>query len=162
MGEIRINNVLNYLALQMEISYWYAFYSGRASQSLFNCVTTISGAMGLFHADIVRATLRDYVDQTFFGIKCVFGEDRHLTSGIIESGSAVIFDPEAFAQTETPLPLNALMIQQARWYKGFYRDTLVLFPRLFKYSWYSVLVLSYSFFIPFLAFITVFIALLKI
>ena len=38
-GEIRINNILNYLALQMEISYWYAFFSGRSSQSLFNCVT---------------------------------------------------------------------------------------------------------------------------
>ena len=54
------------------------------------------------------------------------------------------------------------MIQQARWYKGFYRETLVFFSKLFNYSWYSVLVIAYSFVIPFLAFLTVFIALLKI
>ena len=155
-GEIRINNILNYLALQMEISYWYAFFSGRSSQSLFNCVTTISGAMGLFHSESIKEVIKSYPHQTFFGIKCVFGEDRHLTSGLIENDQAVLFDCTAVAQTETPLKLNGLMIQQSRWYKGFYRETIVFFPKLFHYSWYSVLTLFYSFFIPFLSFITLF------
>ena len=155
-GEIRINNILNYLALQMEISYWYAFFSGRSSQSLFNCVTTISGAMGLFHSESIKEVIKSYPHQTFFGIKCVFGEDRHLTSGLIENDQAVLFDCTAVAQTETPLKLNGLMIQQSRWYKGFYRETIVFFPKLFHYSWYSVLTLFYSFFIPLFSFTTIF------
>ena len=90
------------MTLQMEISYWYAFYTGRASQSLFKCVTTISGAMGLFHSDTIREVIETYHNQTFFGIDCVYGEDRHLTSGLIERGSAVLYDYKAIAETDSP------------------------------------------------------------
>lgn len=54
VGEIMISNVLSYFALQMQISYWYAFHCGRASQSLFGGVTTISGALGLFDSKIIK------------------------------------------------------------------------------------------------------------
>lgn len=121
VGEIKINNVLNYLALQMEISYWYAFNAGRASQSLFKCVTTISGAMGLFHSQSIKRVAQNYCKQTFFGIKCTYGEDRHLSSGLIELDHGILFDCNAIAFTETPRHMNDLMVQQARWYKGFYR-----------------------------------------
>ena len=77
--------------------------------------------MGLFHSETIKNHLQDYQSQKFFGIKCVFGEDRHLTSALVQSGSAIIFDPNAVANTETPLKFNDLMIQQSRWYKGFYR-----------------------------------------
>ena len=67
----------------MEISYWHAFNNGRASQSLFKCVTTISGAMGLFNSDNVKKVIETYPNQTFLKVKCTFGEDRHITSGLI-------------------------------------------------------------------------------
>ena len=54
VGQVRICNVVTYFALQMEISYWYAFNTGRASQSLFGCVTTISGAMGMFDSKLIQ------------------------------------------------------------------------------------------------------------
>lgn len=69
----------------MQISYWYAFNAGRAAQSLFKCVTTISGALGFFHSATLAPTLNNYQSQKFCGIKCIYGEDRHLTSGLIES-----------------------------------------------------------------------------
>lgn len=97
VGEIKINNVLNYFALQMEISYWHAFNNGRASQSLFKCVTTISGAMGLFNSDGIKKVINDYPKQTLLGVKCIFGEDRHITSGLIENHSAVLYDGSAYA-----------------------------------------------------------------
>lgn len=54
VGEVKICNVVSYFALQMEITYWYAFNAGRASQSVFGCVTTISGAMGLFESILIK------------------------------------------------------------------------------------------------------------
>ena len=45
------------------------------------------------------------------------------------------------------------MVQQGRWYKGFYRECLVFLPKIFRYSWWSVLFLAYSYFIPFLVII---------
>ena len=116
----------------------------------------------MFNSEVINKVVEDYQSQTFFGIKCIFGEDRHLTSGLIENECAVLFDCEAFAHTETPLKWHDLMMQQARWYKGFYRETLVFVPKVFSYSFWSVLVLAYSFFIPFLAFITIFTVLLRL
>jgi cellulose synthase/poly-beta-1,6-N-acetylglucosamine synthase-like glycosyltransferase len=85
----------------MEISYWYSFNAARSSQSAFNCVSTISGAMGLFNSKAIRLILDDYVTQRFlFGkIKCVFGEDRHITTGIISNGYPVLYDCKAIALT---------------------------------------------------------------
>ena len=138
----------------MEISYWHAFNNGRASQSLFKCVTTISGAMGLFNSELMKKVILGYARQTFLcKVKCIFGEDRHITSGIIENDSAVIYDGQAFAQTESPEEFHALLIQQGRWYKGFYRECLVFLPKIFRYSWWSVLFLVYSYVIPFLVII---------
>lgn len=57
VGEIRIMNVFNYFTFHMEISYWYAFNASRSSQSTFNCVTTISGAMGLFNSAAMKSIL---------------------------------------------------------------------------------------------------------
>lgn len=54
VGEISISNVISYFALQMQISYWFAFHAGRASQSLFGGVTTISGALGLFRSELIK------------------------------------------------------------------------------------------------------------
>lgn len=54
VGEIMISNVISYFALQMQISYWYAFHCGRYSQPLFGGVTTISGAFGLFKSKMIK------------------------------------------------------------------------------------------------------------
>ena len=95
MGEIRIINIFTYLTFHIEISYWYAFNAGRSSQSALNSVTTVSGAMGLFNSVCIQKILEDYVTQTFLcgRIKCLYGEDRHLTTGMIINGHAVLYDP---------------------------------------------------------------------
>jgi|LakMenEpi03Aug12_release.lakeMendotaPanAssembly.Ray.scaffolds.fasta_scaffold577701_1 hyaluronan synthase len=107
----------------MEISYWYAFNAGRGSQSAVNSVSTVSGAMGLFNSKAMRLILDDYATQRFLcgRVKCIFGEDRHLTSGLIINGHSVLYDREALALTECPKSVHNLVIQQTRWYKGFYR-----------------------------------------
>lgn len=75
VGEIKIMNVFNYFTFHMEISYWYAFNSSRSSQSALDCVTTVSGAMGLFHSNGMKKILLDYANQRFLcnKVKCVFG-----------------------------------------------------------------------------------------
>lgn len=54
VGSIQINNVFNYLAFQLEIIYWFSFFVGRASQSFFGGVTTVSGALGLYQSQLIR------------------------------------------------------------------------------------------------------------
>ena len=105
------------------MSYWYAFNAGRSSQSALNCVSTISGAMGLFYSKPMKLILHDYATQVFLcgTIQCVYGEDRHLTTGLITNGHSVLYDATATAMTECPKSVHSLIIQQTRWHKGFYR-----------------------------------------
>lgn len=81
-------------------------------------------------------------------IKCVFGEDRHLTSGLIINGNAVLYDRDAIALTESPKSVHGLIIQQSRWYKGFYRENFVYLPNIFYFNWWSALVINVSFSLP--------------
>lgn len=64
--------------------------------------------------------------------------------------------------TKTPLETLSLFLQQIRWFKGFYRETLIFLPRIFNYHVWSVMNLAYAFFIPFIIFITLAYALMEI
>lgn len=43
-----------------------------------------------------------WVDQAFMGIKCTFGDDRHLTNMTLSTGQEVLYTHRAIAMTETP------------------------------------------------------------
>lgn len=134
------------------MSYWYAFNAGRSSQSALNCVSTVSGAMGLFYSKSMKAILEDYATQVFLcgKIQCVFGEDRHLTTGMITNGHAVLYDSTATAMTECPKSVHSLIIQQTRWHKGFYRENFVYLPKIFNFSVWTNLTISIAFSMPIL------------
>lgn len=49
-----------------------------------------------------------------------------------------------------------MAIQQTRWYKGFYRETLVSLQHIFHFNWWSVMILLVSFFLPVLVLLHLF------
>jgi hypothetical protein len=68
--------------------------------------------------------LEDYVQQSFLGQPCTFGDDRHLTNLILARGHQAIFDPDAHVVTHVPDTWTGFVRQQARWNKSFYRELL--------------------------------------
>jgi len=80
----------------------------------------------------------DYIRQTFRGVSCTYGDDRHLTNLVLADGSDTLFVPGAKAITNAPESLRGYLKQQLRWNKSFYRELLWTLPFLAGRSRYMV------------------------
>lgn len=98
------------------IEYLRAFLIGREAWAQGNMLTIISGAFGLFRADLVRA-VGGYRSRAI-------GEDFDLVARLhrhlLEQGTdyQIRFVPDPVCWTEVPSDLKSLGRQRARWQKG--------------------------------------------
>ena len=74
------NSTTNVLTRLTALRYWMAFHQERASQSLFGVMLCCSGPFSAYRRSVVVEVLNDYVEQSFLGQPCTFGDDRHLTN----------------------------------------------------------------------------------
>ncbi|XP_066274747.1 hyaluronan synthase 2-like [Branchiostoma lanceolatum] len=125
VGDVRILNkhdsLISFLSC---LRYWMAFNVERACQSFFNCVTCISGPLGMYRRHLVQEVLEQWYAQFFCGSKCTFGDDRHLTNRILSLGYGTKFTWRARCLTETPSKYLRWLNQQTRWTKSYYREWL--------------------------------------
>jgi cellulose synthase/poly-beta-1,6-N-acetylglucosamine synthase-like glycosyltransferase len=98
------------------IEYLRAFLIGREAWAQGNMLTIISGAFGVFRADLVR-TVGGYRVRAI-------GEDIDLVTRLhrylLEQGTRyrIHFVPDPMCWTEAPSDLKSLGRQRARWHKG--------------------------------------------
>src|SRR3954453_6196902 len=118
------NSGTNILTRLTALRYWMAFHQERASQSLFGVMLCCSGPFSAYRRSVVMEVLNDYVEQSFLGQPCTFGDDRHLTNLVLARGHQAIFDPDAHVVTHVPDTWSGFLRQQARWNKSFYRELL--------------------------------------
>jgi hyaluronan synthase len=139
-GDVGVTNwQTNILTRLIGMRYWIAFNQERAAQSWSRTVLCCSGPLAAYR----RATLssecwQDYVKQTFKGISCTYGDDRHLTNLVLAAGYDTVFVPGATAITNAPESLRGYLKQQLRWNKSFYRELLWTLPFLLRRSRYMV------------------------
>ncbi|XP_035667618.1 hyaluronan synthase 2-like [Branchiostoma floridae] len=125
VGDVRILNKMDSLiSFLSSLRYWMAFNVERASQSFFNCVTCISGPLGLYRSTLIQQVLDHWYEQSFCGSKCTFGDDRHLTNRVLSLGYGTKFTWRASCLTETPSTYLRWLNQQTRWCKSYYREWL--------------------------------------
>ncbi|OCT56978.1 hypothetical protein XELAEV_180041603mg, partial [Xenopus laevis] len=88
-GDVRILNLNDsYISFMSSLRYWIAFNIERACQSYFDCVSCISGPLGLYRNDLLQTFLESWYNQKFLGTHCTFGDDRHLTNRMLSIGYA--------------------------------------------------------------------------
>lgn len=105
----------NILTKATACMYWFAFFQERASQSYFGSTMCCSGALSIYKKDIVLAHKDQYLTQTFFGKKCIAGDDRHLTNIFLLNKEKVCWTPYAIAYTHSPSQIWKFVKQQMRW-----------------------------------------------
>jgi hyaluronan synthase/N-acetylglucosaminyltransferase len=119
--------------------YWVAFNQERAAQSWFRSVLCCSGPLAAYRrSTLTSACWDDYISQTFRGVSCTYGDDRHLTNLVLAAGHDTLFVPGATAITNAPESLRGYLKQQLRWNKSFYRELLWTLPYLLRRSAYMV------------------------
>jgi len=119
-----INRRQNLLTRLISYRYWTAFNQERAAQSLFGVVMCASGPFSAYRRTIIDEVRESYINQTFLGQPCTYGDDRHLTNLVLALGHRVVYDEAAVARTLVPSSLRGYLRQQTRWNKSFYREIL--------------------------------------
>lgn len=138
-GDVGVTNWRkNLLTRLIEMRYWVAFNQERAAQGWFRTVLCCSGPLAAYRRSVLNQVWNDYIRQTFRGVSCTYGDDRHLTNLILSAGSDTLFVPGAKAITNAPESIRGYLKQQLRWNKSFYRELLWTVPFLFTRSSYMV------------------------
>src|SRR4051794_2536064 len=144
------NSDTNLLTRLTALRYWMAFHQERAAQSLFGVMLCCSGPFAAYRRSVINEVRDDYVQQTFLGQRCTFGDDRHLTNLVLSRGHKAIFDPDAHAHTHVPDTWSAFLRQQVRWNKSFYRELLWSMRFAHRRNPYLAIELAFQTFLPFM------------
>jgi hyaluronan synthase len=133
-GSVRVSNAgTNLLTRLIDLRYWVAFHQERASHSLFGAVLCCSGPLSMYRRSVLDVVWSRYMAQTFRGLPCTYGDDRHLTNLVLGEGHRTRFAPYAGCITSAPTSVPGYLRQQTRWNKSYYREllwTLAFLPRL--------------------------------
>lgn len=112
-----------WLTKLVAMRYYMAFQYERASQSYFGAVNCVSGPLGAYRRDIIDTIKHKFVNQTFRGQKCTYGDDRHLTNLVLGLGFQVVYS-KAVCYTEAPRGIRQFIKQQARWGRSHWRELI--------------------------------------
>ncbi|XP_053183497.1 hyaluronan synthase 1 isoform X1 [Scomber japonicus] len=124
-GDVMILNLKeSYISFMSSLRYWMAFNIERSCQSFFDCVSCISGPLGLYRNDLLQQFLESWYNQKFLGTHCTFGDDRHLTNRMLSMGYATKYTARSKCYTETPAQFLRWLNQQTRWTKSYFREWL--------------------------------------
>jgi chitooligosaccharide synthase NodC len=133
-GSVRVSNAdTNLLTRLIDLRYWVAFHQERASHALFGAVLCCSGPLSMYRRRVLVTVWPRYMAQTFRGIPCTYGDDRHLTNLVLGDGWRTAFAPYAGCITSAPTAMKGYLKQQTRWNKSYYREllwTLAFLPKL--------------------------------
>ncbi|XP_038634592.1 hyaluronan synthase 1-like [Scyliorhinus canicula] len=118
-GEVRVLNVTDsFISVISSLRYWITFNIERACQSYFDCVSCISGPLGMYRNTLLQQLLEPWYNQRFLGTRCTMGDDRHLTNRVLSLGYSTKYTPKAWCYTETPAQYLRWLNQQIRWTKS--------------------------------------------
>jgi hyaluronan synthase len=150
-GDVGVMNAnVNLLTRLIAMRYWVAFNQERAAQSRFRTVLCCSGPLAAYRRSVLDLVWNDYTNQTFRGVACTYGDDRHLTNLVLGAGYDTLFVPFAHAITNAPESLSSYLPQQLRWNKSFYREILWTLPFLGRRSPYMAFEVTVQTFLPLL------------
>jgi len=121
-----------YVVLQ-QLEYSQGLGIARCAQSLGNNVLVVSGAIGLYDADVLRGILNE---KNIHSVT----EDLEITLEMHKRGANVGYVSAANSLTIAPLSLDVLWSQRLRWFIGWLHNTLSIHrDLLLKKSWLTLL-----------------------
>ncbi|KAI7823605.1 nucleotide-diphospho-sugar transferase [Gamsiella multidivaricata] len=147
-GDIRIYNTGTWVSFLSSLRYWFAFNLERGAQSYHGAVNCVSGPLGIYRMSIVADVMDSWVEQSFLGVLCTYGDDRHLTNLVLAKGFKIKFSPYAICYTDTPVRFIAWVTQQTRWSKSFFREIPIQLGCIHLHSLWMTYALLYQLIYP--------------
>ncbi|KAF9914999.1 Hyaluronan synthase 3 [Lobosporangium transversale] len=147
-GDVRIYNTGTWVSFLSSLRYWFAFNLERGAQSYHNVVNCVSGPLGIYRMSIIAEVMDSWVQQSFLGVLCTYGDDRHLTNLVLREGFKVKFTHYAICYTDTPIRFIAWVTQQTRWSKSFFREIPIQLASMHLHSPWMTYALLYQLIYP--------------
>ncbi|MFP3693100.1 glycosyltransferase family 2 protein, partial [Burkholderia sp. SIMBA_048] len=119
------NRSATWLTRLIDMEYWIACNEERTAQAHFGAVMCCCGPCAIYRRSAIASVLEQYETQYFRGRRSDFGEDRHLTILMLMAGLRTVYVPDAIAATVVPERFGPYLLQQLRWARSTYRDSLL-------------------------------------
>lgn len=111
-------------------------------QSKNGAVSCLPGRMLAIKTDLLEQAVDSLVSQTFMGNPCISGDDRYLTSWLLERNWRCIYEPSSIVYTDAPNTLNRFLKQRLRWSRTSLRETIRSLKWTFKYPYTAYTVIG--------------------
>ena len=125
------NEGTNLLTRMQALRYYVSFKVYKAAESAFGTVTCAPGCCSAYRKEYLDEFIDEWLNQTFLGKGCTFGDDRSLTNFILRKYHAA-YSSEAKAYTVVPDSFKKYMKQQQRWKKSWIRETFIASSFIWK------------------------------
>jgi hyaluronan synthase len=108
----------NVLTKMQTAYYFMSFRILKAAESSFDTVFCCSGCCSAYRRSAVLPTLFGWLNEQFLGLPVTWGDDRALTSRLMQSDWKTVYASQARAFTIVPDTMRKLLKQQLRWKKS--------------------------------------------
>jgi len=108
----------------LQVRYVLSFDFLRAVQSTYGTVYCCPGALAAYRISVVRQVLEAWMNQTFLGVRCTYGEDRSLTNYILSLGYDSVYQRTGIVHTVVPWTYQRLCKMYLRWDRSYVRETI--------------------------------------
>jgi hyaluronan synthase len=111
-------------------------------QSVGGAVSCLPGRLFAMRTSILKDCLEEFLYQTFWGQECVTGDDRFLTSCILQRGYKAVYQASSLVYTDAPSTVNKFILQRLRWSRSGLRETILSIPWMWRYPYMTFTVLA--------------------
>ena len=108
----------------LQVRYVLSFDFLRAVQSTYGTVYCCPGALAAYRTSVVHQVLESWMNQTFLGVRCTYGEDRSLTNYILSLGYDSVYQRTGIVHTVVPWTYQKLYKMYLRWDRSYVRESI--------------------------------------
>jgi cellulose synthase/poly-beta-1,6-N-acetylglucosamine synthase-like glycosyltransferase len=103
----------------------YRYYDEIAAQSTVGqAVSCLSGRTAIYRRELLLQFEDDFLNETFLGVRCMSGDDKRLTTLLLEHGHKTILQREARVWSTFPSEFHRFTQQRIRWARNTWRSDL--------------------------------------
>ena len=112
----------------------HRYFDENASQSLLGkAVSCLSGRTAVYRRELLLEIEDDFMHETFWGVQCLSGDDKRLTTLILERGHLTYMQRTAEVWSTFPDKWKIFFKQRLRWARNTWRSDLRALSR--KWVW---------------------------
>ncbi|MDA8426898.1 MAG: glycosyltransferase [Treponema sp.] len=124
-GKVSVYNTdEGHIPRMLHVRFILTFDVLRAVESSYGTVYCTPGALSAYRLSSVRRVLPKWINQSFLGSRCTYGEDRALTNYLLDEGLDTVYQGSAIVYTVVPATYSKMCRMFLRWNRSYVREEI--------------------------------------